>query len=247
MQPGISGNAALMAGAIRELGGFGDRMITTLDFGCGRGELVAALRDLNFDAWGCDNGAFRSGDFEPSDRLLEIEVFPYRIPFPDSSFDAVISTSVLEHAFNKAEIFAEIYRVLRKGGLMLHHLPGKWYLPREPHILVPFVSWMSPHVPRWWLSLWAIFGIRNQYQKGFSWRQVVDVNTTYVKTGIDYWSHKKLHECVIAVFGNCQFPNHYFIKHADGGFARVARRLPVPGFFAWATGYFRVGLLAAYK
>ena len=49
--------------------------------------------------------------------VLPMTKTPYRIPFDDASMDVVVSTSVLEHAFNVDEVFSEIGRVLRPGGL----------------------------------------------------------------------------------------------------------------------------------
>ncbi len=95
--------------AIRLLGGFSLPSHTkVLDFGCGSGQLVDALLQLGFDAYGCDISAYWSG--EPSvapERLHLISSMPYRLPFDDSIFDVVVSTSVLEHAQNKEEYFQD--------------------------------------------------------------------------------------------------------------------------------------------
>jgi ubiquinone/menaquinone biosynthesis C-methylase UbiE len=39
-----------------------------------------------------------------------------RLPFPDGSFDAVISNGVIDLAPDKNAVFSEIFRVLKPGG-----------------------------------------------------------------------------------------------------------------------------------
>lgn len=46
------------------------------------------------------------------------------IPFPDSSFDLVFSSNVLEHISDLPGIFSEFHRVLRPDGLCIHILPS---------------------------------------------------------------------------------------------------------------------------
>ena len=130
---------------------------------------------------------------------------------------------------------------------MLHLLPGKFYLPLEPHIYVPLVNWLWPHVPRFWLAVWAILGIRNEFQGTLGWRHVADLNAEFVATGLSYWTHGRLQRSVKRVFGNCQFPNKYYILHAPGGVASVCRKLPFKSLTGWASGHFRIGLLFAKK
>jgi SAM-dependent methyltransferase len=216
-----------------------------LDFGCGSGGLVAGLVKFGFDMRGCDVGQF--WDADPEDRLSLIEQNPYRLPHPDAAFDAVISTSVLEHAQNKDELFREIHRVLRPGGLMLHLYPGKYYLPTEPHIYVPLVSWMWPRVPRAWLALWAILGTRNEFQQGLPWRQVVMNNAAYCETGLSYWSERRYRSSLRGLFVDCTFPQRLYVRHADGGAARLARRLPFQDLTGAVLGKVRMNLLLARK
>ncbi len=120
--------------------------VRVLDFGCGSGELVQHLVELGYDAHGCDIvPAPEAPTVAPArQRLKEINRAPYRFPFDDESFDVVVSTSVLEHARNPDEYLMEIRRVLKPGGFAMHLLPGKWYLPYEPHILVPLANYFYP-------------------------------------------------------------------------------------------------------
>ncbi|KAA3498034.1 class I SAM-dependent methyltransferase [Rhizobium rhizogenes] len=55
-----------------------------------------------------------------------IDIIPFdgiNIPFPDASCDAVLCTEVLEHVADPASLVAEMYRVLRPGGLMIATVP----------------------------------------------------------------------------------------------------------------------------
>lgn len=243
----VQGSACFIIKALYNLGGYPP--VKVLDFGCGSGALVRSFRLLGLDAWGCDLEAFWEGSQDPYDRYLSV-VAPessYRLPFPDESFDSVVSTSVLEHAQNKDEVFCELHRVLTPGGQMLHIFPGKFFLPAEPHIHVPLVNWFWPYVPQFWLVLWAMAGIRNELQAALTWREVADANAEYVQRGLSYWSHRRLKHSVKRIFGNCQFPNAYYISLAPGRAARLCDKLPFKGVTAWVIGRFRHGLIYAKK
>lgn len=55
------------------------------------------------------------------------------IPFPDESFDSVISTQVFEHVEDPERAAQEIGRVLKKGGSILVTVPQWNELHEEPH------------------------------------------------------------------------------------------------------------------
>ena len=48
------------------------------------------------------------------------------LPFPDNTFDSILTTEVLEHVFNLEEILKELNRVLKSGGKILITLPFAW-------------------------------------------------------------------------------------------------------------------------
>ena len=55
------------------------------------------------------------------------------IPFPDDSFDSIVSTQVFEHVENPEQAAREVCRVLKKGGHLLITVPQWNELHEEPH------------------------------------------------------------------------------------------------------------------
>ena len=219
-----------------------------LDFGCGAGRTVEELHRLGIEAYGCDIRSYLADDLTvPRERFAFLSFDPYRLPYPDDFFDAVVSSSVLEHAQNYEELLYEIKRVLKPGGLSMHVLPGKWYLPSEPHMFVPLVNWFWPHVPRWWLALWARLGIRNEFQRGLAAPDVTEKNVEYTRDGIIYNSTRTWNEVSMRVFGNVSWPMDFFLSRVDGGVAKLWRKLPFKRFVGLLSRELRMGFMVHRK
>ena len=123
---------------------------SVLDLGCGEGRYLCELRQ-RFSSW-----KFVGVDPNTNDNSPDIKRgSAYRIPFPDSSFDAVYAFIVLQHVHDPALALGEIRRVLKPGGLLFvgdrdlwsgrglkkpwHELRGRWMYP-----------WDSPFRERWY-------------------------------------------------------------------------------------------------
>jgi hypothetical protein len=135
----------------------------------------------------------------------------YTIPFENDSFDIVVSTQTLEHVLQPAPIMAEIARVLSPRGLALNLYPD---LKRviEPHIYVPFATRTKKW---WWLYLWGLLGIRNEFQKAMSARKVADQNLRYLETGVKYLTDPEMKACADPYFGEVSFPARAFYGRPD--------------------------------
>lgn len=232
MLPTCAETASAMIGSLEDILGRKLAPATSiLDFGCGRGDLVRELCERGFDARGVDIKNFWSDDLDGRLLLLDVQ---RRIPHSPMTFDAVLSTSVFEHVLDYRTAFQEIHRVLKTQGSSLHLFPGPWTLPVEPHIYVPLASVLQA---RWWLTLWAWFGVRNEFQVGLDWREVVERNVAYCKTGISYLPRRETKALVRSIFGNVYYAKREYIKNFHGGAARLARRskLPFMGdmIFSW--------------
>jgi SAM-dependent methyltransferase len=81
-----------------------------LDMGAGAGETLALLRSLGFAAEGIDLSP-RSADVERGDFL--------RAPYPDGSFDAVISQCAFFVSGDQRQALREAHRLLGCGGKLL--------------------------------------------------------------------------------------------------------------------------------
>ncbi|MBZ0190650.1 MAG: class I SAM-dependent methyltransferase [Candidatus Kuenenia stuttgartiensis] len=118
--------------------------ITVLDYGCGAGQIVTALRNKGIDARGCDvfyTGGDYSSRVQPELLGGVIKHMEHGvIPFPDESFDYVVNNQVMEHVEDIDSVLTEIYRVLKPGGQVLSMFPDKSCC-REGHCGIPFLHW----------------------------------------------------------------------------------------------------------
>ena len=64
-----------------------------------------------------------------------------RVPLPDGSVDAVLSTQVLEHVTDPSVYLTECHRLLRPGGSLLLSTHGIMYYHRDPE---DYWRWTSP-------------------------------------------------------------------------------------------------------
>ncbi|AJC72515.1 ubiquinone biosynthesis protein UbiE [Thermococcus guaymasensis DSM 11113] len=89
-----------------------------LDLGCGTGNYTLELKKRGFDVIGLD----------ASEEMLKIARMKglncikgdaYNLPFPDESFDLVLSVTMFEFIHEPEKVIAEIHRVLKPGGEVL--------------------------------------------------------------------------------------------------------------------------------
>jgi SAM-dependent methyltransferase len=133
-----------------------------LDVGCGSGRLLLRLQD-EFDPK-CE-GRLRLFGLDVSDSGVQLEetflavaesrlvarfpAIPWRErltstesqdpwPYPDRSFDIIISNQVLEHVFDQAQFLSQHARTLKADGFGLHLFPLKEVI-MEWHVGVPLI------------------------------------------------------------------------------------------------------------
>lgn len=222
--------------------------LKVLDFGCGKGNLVNALFEEGYDTYGCDIEEYwMTNSTVDATKFKLIPLAPYTLPYPDNYFDVVISITVMEHAQNKEEIFKEIHRVLKPGGYSMHLFPSKWYLPSEPHIYVPLVNCFWPKVPKWYLSFWALLGIRNEFQTDLPWQEVAKRNYNYCQTGLCYQPNGKYRQISEEIFGNYSSPMDFYLKYSEGGVSKILNKLPFKNLSGWLNRTFRNQFILMFK
>ena len=162
-----------------------------LDFGCGDGNRVYQLLDSGFkNSFGFNKSNYMDREHNPAKlrHPQDSQFFRFSnddtIPFPDLSFDLVISDQVFEHVQEQEKAFREIHRVLKEGGLSIHVIPAKWQII-EPHIYVPFGGLIKSYS---YYFLWALVGIRSNWQIGLSAKETATRNLKYARESLNYLS-----------------------------------------------------------
>jgi SAM-dependent methyltransferase len=79
-------------------------------------------------------------DIGPIHQGLDQLADAQELPFPDSSFDAVVAIEVFEHVRKPAAAAREIYRVLRMGGRGLLSIPFMFHVHGDPSDYQRFTS-----------------------------------------------------------------------------------------------------------
>jgi SAM-dependent methyltransferase len=141
----------------RELLGLRRDEMNVLDWGSGRGEYVAWLRDAGYNAFGAE---IRQEAAERGKALLAARGHDYarviatisprgQTELPADYFHFVFTHYVLEHVADIDAVTKEIARVTAPGGCGFHVYPGK-LRPIEPHLFMPFVHWLPKNPMRKW-------------------------------------------------------------------------------------------------
>jgi len=105
----------------------GDRV---LDCGCGRGFYLHYARCVHPAAWlvGIDAALGEIAAVEPRDGTADagrVAASAGRLPFPDSCFDRVILSEVIEHLDDDLAALREVFRVVRPGGRVAVTVPNR--------------------------------------------------------------------------------------------------------------------------
>lgn len=102
-----------------------------LDAGCGSGSMLFKLADLGYMTYGVEESReyveilrkkVKSSGIANVANIKEGNVV--NIPFPDRSFDAVVSGEVLEHVMDEGKAVLEFFRVLKPGGICVISVPA---------------------------------------------------------------------------------------------------------------------------
>ena len=109
------------------------RLERALVDGCGVGIYLRALQESVAEVHGMDieGDHLRAAARNVPGAALNLSQGE-RLPYPDASFDLIVSHEVLEHVQDDAQAAAEIVRTLRAGGRALIFVPSRLY-PFETH------------------------------------------------------------------------------------------------------------------
>lgn len=96
-----------------------------LDAGCGDGYFTNCLTEKGYSAIGMDvsHNAIKTAREKHRDIDFICNPIDEKWPFENDSFDAIFSTEVIEHVFGIYEMFAEMNRSTRKGGIIILTTP----------------------------------------------------------------------------------------------------------------------------
>lgn len=122
--------------------------VNILDFGCGKGEIIGAIKKLNPEAEITGLDVSKAAlDFAakkyPDIRLDQIEDGG-KFPVDDNSVDFVFSSEVLEHVYDTENAFRELSRVLKSGGQFLLTVPYHGFIKNLFIVLFDFDRHFNP-------------------------------------------------------------------------------------------------------
>jgi 2-polyprenyl-3-methyl-5-hydroxy-6-metoxy-1,4-benzoquinol methylase len=119
----------------------GDKL---LDVGSGSGSLIFKAKEKFNEVYGIDISPSRIDEskkiaiekfVDVSNIHLSVCNINEGIDFSDDMFDAITSIAVIEHVFNPYFVIGEIWRVLKKGGILIAQVPNIAYLRHRIYLL----------------------------------------------------------------------------------------------------------------
>lgn len=96
-----------------------------LDVGCGKVPYYGIYRELI-----SENICIDWAENAHVDSVVDLNG---KLPLPDSAFDSILCSDVLEHIADPFALFVEMARVLKPGGHLLVFVPFFYHLHEQPH------------------------------------------------------------------------------------------------------------------
>ncbi len=117
--------------------------LSCVDIGCGSGGISFHLAPYFKDVCGADPEAWqRWPEYEAQASNLSFrEESIESLSLADDSVDIVICNQVYEHVPCPETLIAQIFRILKPGGVCYFAGPNLLY-PIEPHVFWPFIHWI---------------------------------------------------------------------------------------------------------
>lgn len=114
-----------------------------LEVGCGRGTISSYFADNGFRCTLLDSSAgvleTAKGAFAKNEHTAEyVHADALDMPFPQESFDVVVSIGLLEHFQEIGQAIEEQYRILKKGGVFLGYI-----VPERPENIQRYFRWIN--------------------------------------------------------------------------------------------------------
>lgn len=153
------------------------------------------------------------------------------LPYPDGTFDVIISNHVLEHVPDQHRHLSEMHRVLADDGFVYLGSPNKWWLT-DPHYKLPFISWLPRPVASWYLRVtkkraWDIWSVSLRRldalaaEHGFT---VVDETWNVLRDPAAH--HMKIPRLVTRVMRLVPAPARRLLLHVMPSHLKVLQRRP---------------------
>ncbi|TVR58966.1 MAG: class I SAM-dependent methyltransferase [Candidatus Competibacteraceae bacterium] len=111
-----------------------------LDIGTGNGEIAAHLATI-YDVTSVDVSDQR----EVNKNFKFIQLADEQLPFPERTFDIVVSNHVIEHVPSADMHLSEIARVLKPGGIVYLATPNRFW-PLEVHYKLYLLHWLPTEI-----------------------------------------------------------------------------------------------------
>lgn len=133
---------------------------SVIDLGCGNGALLATFGDRGWKLVGVDSSA--SGiaiatQHWPSIQFIKADVTAPIDSVQYNSFDAVVTTDVIEHVFAPRGLASNCFRLLKPGGVVIISTPYHGYLKNVAIAVTD--SWDSHLNPLWdfgHIKFWSV-------------------------------------------------------------------------------------------
>ncbi|MDR0718714.1 MAG: class I SAM-dependent methyltransferase [Treponema sp.] len=100
------------------------RKMRVLDAGCATGALLGELQKSGWECSGCEL-SIPQAKYAREKRGLDVRPFPLEAcRYPESYFDAVLASHLIEHLNDPASFVREVYRILSPGGVFIVTTPN---------------------------------------------------------------------------------------------------------------------------